>query len=85
MAMTCKQACRWGAPAKIFDGPAMVSREDVRKAIKRAAKGPEKDRLEALLTSQSKLCWTCGRRCSEAEAVQISERAAIASLVAAND
>lgn len=83
--MTCKQACRWGTPAKIFDGPTMISREDVRKAIKRAFKGPEKDRLEALLTGQARLCWTCGRRCSEAEAVQISERAKQASLMASND
>jgi hypothetical protein len=83
--MTCKNACRWGAPAKVFDGPVMISRDDVHKAIKRAFKGPEKDRLEALLQAQSKLCWTCGRRCSEAEAAQISERAKQASLVAAND
>lgn len=73
--MTCKNACRWGTPANVFDGPVMISRDDVRKAIKRAAKGEEKDRLQAMLDSQARLCWTCGRRCSEAEAVQISERA----------
>jgi hypothetical protein len=83
--MTCKNACRWGVPAKLFDGPAMISRDDVRRAIRRAFKGPEKDRLEALLTDQARLCWTCGRRCSEAEAVQISERAKAASLVALSD
>jgi hypothetical protein len=83
--MTCKNACRWGAPAKIFDGPVMRTVPDVRLELKRTSKGPEKDRLAALLTSQARLCWTCGRRCSEAEAVQFSERARSASLVASND
>lgn len=73
--MTCKRACRWGAPAKVFDGPTMISRDDVRKAIKRAFKGPERDRLEALLTGQARLCWTCGRRCSEEEADRLIREA----------
>lgn len=73
--MTCKRACRWGTPANIFDGPAMIPIATVRIAIKRAAKGPEKDRLQAMLDNQARLCWTCGRRCSKAEAAQFSERA----------
>lgn len=75
MSKECRNACRWGAPANVFDGAKMISREDVRKAIKRAFKGPERDRLEALLTSQSKLCWSCGKRCSEAEAAKLSYEA----------
>jgi hypothetical protein len=83
--MTCKNACRWGTPANVFDGPVMIPVASLRIAIKRAAKGEEKDRLQDLMTSQSRLCWTCGRRCSEAEAVQISERARAASLMPSND
>jgi hypothetical protein len=78
MAMSnCKQACRWGVPAKLFDGPVMISREDVRKAIKRAPKGsPEKDRLEALMVNQARICWTCGKRVSVGEAAQLTHEAA---------
>jgi hypothetical protein len=84
--MTCKNACRWGTPATLYDGPAMRTVAETKLALKRAAKNsPEAARLQVLLTNQSRLCWTCGRRCSEAEAVQISERAARASLMAAND
>jgi hypothetical protein len=83
--MTCKNACRWGTPAKVFDGPVMLKVCDVQTRITKTGKGPERERLKALLTSQQKLCWTCGRRCSEAEAVQISERAMSASLMASND
>ena len=76
MSQTCKQACRWGTPARIFDGPVMHDVSAVRLAARRAAKGsPEKDRLEALLTSQESLCWSCGKRCSEGEAAQLSHEA----------
>lgn len=69
----CKQACRWGIPAKVFDGPVMHSVDAVRLAVKRAAKGSEaRRRLEALLTSQARLCWTCGKRVSEGEAAQLT-------------
>lgn len=72
----CKQACRWGTPAKIFDGPVMHEASAVRLTLKRAGKGsPEAARLAALLTSQQKLCWACGKRCSEGEAAQLSHEA----------
>jgi hypothetical protein len=77
----CKQACRWGTPARIFDGPVLHKVGDVEKALKHAPKGsPEKARLEALLTSQQRLCWCCGKRCSEAEAAKLSGEAKAASL-----
>jgi hypothetical protein len=73
---TCKQACRWGVPAKLFDGPVMHSVDAVRKAAKRAAKGSaEKDRLEALMASQQRICWTCGKRVSISEAAQLTHEA----------
>ena len=69
----CKQACRWGTPARIFDGPVMHDVSAVTLAAKRAPKNsPEKDRLLMLLHSQSKLCWCCGKRCSEEEAAKLS-------------
>jgi hypothetical protein len=72
----CRQACRWGVPAKVFDGPVMHSVDAVRLAAKRAAKGSaEKARLENLLTSQAVLCWACGKRCSKGEAAQLSHDA----------
>jgi hypothetical protein len=78
--VNCKQACRWGVPAKIFDGPVMHKVSDVQSAIKRAAKGsPERARLEGLLASQQRLCWTCGKRVSEGEAAKLSHEAARAS------
>lgn len=77
--MTCKQACRWGSPARIFDGPVLHDVSAVQLAAKRAPKGPEKDRLLMLIHSQARLCWTCGKRCSEAEAAQLSHEAKGAS------
>lgn len=71
----CKQTCRWGTPARIFDGPVMHSVAETRLAIKRAAKGPERARLENLLTSQACLCWSCGKRCGKAEAARLSQEA----------
>lgn len=72
----CKQSCRWGTPAKLFDGPVMHDASAVRLAVKRAAKGsPEKARLENLLQSQQLLCWSCGKRCSKGEAAQLSHAA----------
>jgi hypothetical protein len=73
----CKQTCRWGTPAKLFDGPVMHKVCDVRSAINRAAKGtPERDRLEALITNQARLCWTCGKRVSIGEAAKLTHEAA---------
>ena len=77
---TCQKACRWGIPARIFDGPVLHKVGDVQKALKHAAKGsPERDRLQALLTSQQVLCWTCGKRCSKGEAAGLSHEAIAAS------
>ena len=74
--MNCKKACRWGVPARIFDGPVMHEASAVRLAAKRAAKGsPERARLEGLVINQARLCWTCGKRCSEGEADQLSHEA----------
>jgi hypothetical protein len=74
--MTCKQACRFGTPARIFDGPVMHDVSAVRLAAKRAAKGsPERDRLQRLIDTQARLCWSCGKRCSEGEAAQLSHEA----------
>jgi hypothetical protein len=70
----CKQACRWGTPAKLFDGPTMHSVDAVRLAAKRAASA-EKARLEALITSQQRICWCCGKRCSIGEAAQLTHEA----------
>jgi hypothetical protein len=81
MSKTCKQACRWGIPARIFDGPVMHDVSAVQLAAKRAPKNsPEKERLQALVTNQARLCWTCGKRCSEGEAAQLSHEAKAASL-----
>lgn len=76
MSTTCKQVCRWGTPAKIFDGPVLHKVCDVQLALKRVPKGsPERDRLQALLNGQQKLCWSCGIRCSEGEAAKLSYEA----------
>jgi hypothetical protein len=78
--MTCKRTCRWGHPARIFDGPVLHKVGDVEKALKNAPKGsPEKDRLQALLDTQQRLCWCCGKRCSEAEAAKLSSEVIAAS------
>jgi hypothetical protein len=82
MSKTCKQACRWGIPARIFDGPVLHKVGDVEKALKHAPKGsPERDRLQRLLDTQQRLCWSCGKRCSEGEAAQLSHEAKGASLM----
>jgi hypothetical protein len=73
MTMDCKQQCRWGFPAKIYDGPVMTTVEAAKLKLKRAARNsPEADRLKNLLASQEVLCWTCGKRCSKGEAAELS-------------